>query len=81
MPFFTMLRGFQVPISILDAFLVANGLDETFGDPPMDYKDPVSDFLREKTGHSKTPFFIPYKMGFNNSELGYIAYDRVMTFG
>ena len=77
---YTILRGFQVPIPVLDAFLVANGLDETYGTPPLDYKDPASDLLREKTGHSKARLIIPARMHYSPADFGYIAYDWVMTF-
>ena len=80
MPQYALLRGFKVPIPVLDAFLVANGLDETYGTPPMDYKDPASDFLREKTGIPKIRLIIPARMHFSSADFGYIAYDWVMTF-
>lgn len=80
MPFFTILRGFKVPIPVLDAFLVANGLDETFGLAPFETRDPVSDFLRAKTGHPKTRLIIPYRRSYSHSDFGYIACAWIMTF-
>ncbi|KAK4043379.1 hypothetical protein C8A01DRAFT_13083 [Parachaetomium inaequale] len=48
----TLLRGFQVSVAVLDAFLAANKVDETFGTPPF-YKDhpdhdPISKLLLAK---------------------------------
>ena len=78
---YTLLRGFPVPIPVLDAFLVANGLDETYGTPPLDDEDPASDLLRQKTGgHSKTRLFIPNRLHYSHADFGFIAYDWVMTF-
>ncbi|KAI0008623.1 hypothetical protein F4779DRAFT_586082 [Xylariaceae sp. FL0662B] len=80
MPYHTVLRGFKVPISVLDAFLSANGVGETSGYPPFDSSDPASDLLRAKTGHPKTRLFIPHKKAYNNAAFAYVAYDWVMVF-
>ncbi|KEY69375.1 hypothetical protein S7711_08131 [Stachybotrys chartarum IBT 7711] len=47
----TVLRGFKVPVAVLDAFLAANGLDETFGYPSLDPDaSGISALLRTKMG-------------------------------
>ncbi|AEO60426.1 hypothetical protein MYCTH_2309624 [Thermothelomyces thermophilus ATCC 42464] len=48
----TLLRGFKVSVAVLDAFLAANKVDETYGTPPF-YKDhpdrdPISKLLFSK---------------------------------
>ncbi|KAK3933484.1 hypothetical protein QBC46DRAFT_434350 [Diplogelasinospora grovesii] len=80
----TILRGFKVPVSVLDLFLRANGVMETWGSPPFydrDLDEP-STLLRAKmgTGDTKTRLFIPYRMGQQRSTFAYIAYDWVMVF-
>ncbi|TRX90952.1 hypothetical protein FHL15_008157 [Xylaria flabelliformis] len=51
MPVITILRGFKVHYAVLDAFLMANGLVETFGHPPVgtDY-DNIAKLLDSKMG-------------------------------
>ncbi|KAK3935030.1 hypothetical protein QBC46DRAFT_398448 [Diplogelasinospora grovesii] len=48
----TILRGFKVSVAVLDAFLTANGLDESRGTPPFYHehpdKDPISALLYKK---------------------------------
>lgn len=39
----TILRGFRVSVEALDAFLAANGVDETYGYPPWHRKHPDND--------------------------------------
>ncbi|KFA45617.1 hypothetical protein S40293_08619 [Stachybotrys chartarum IBT 40293] len=47
----TVLRGFKVPVAVLDVFLAANGLDETFGYPSLDPDaSGISALLRTKMG-------------------------------
>jgi hypothetical protein len=80
----TILRGFKVPVPVLDLFLRANGVMETWGSPPFydrDLDEP-SKLLRAKmgTGNTKTRLFIPYRMGQQRSTFAYIAYDWVMVF-
>lgn len=86
----TILRGFKVPLHVLDAFLIANGIrSETerlcAGFPPLynDHKGPdaLTQLLRSKAGDAnKTQLFIPYKMGFDLASHAYIAYDWIMIF-
>lgn len=89
----TILRGFKVPLRVLDAFLVANGIDyETerlcAGFAPLSYNDDdqqspnaVAQLLRTKAGDAdKTQLFMPYKMGFDLASHAYIAYDWIMVF-
>ncbi|KAI0545601.1 hypothetical protein F4679DRAFT_599340 [Xylaria curta] len=51
MPAITILRGFKVHYAVLDAFLMANGLSETFGRAPVetDY-DNIAKLLGSKMG-------------------------------
>jgi hypothetical protein len=48
----TLLRGFQVSVAALNAFPVANNVDETFGTPPFynrhPDRDPISKLLLAK---------------------------------
>ncbi|KAI9155083.1 Oxidoreductase BOA1 [Paramyrothecium foliicola] len=66
-------------ISALDAFLVTNGLDETFGFAPLPSKDPVSKFLTQKLG-TPVRLFVPAREGHDDATVGYIAYDWVMVY-
>lgn len=91
----TLLRGFKVSVAVLDAFLAANGVDETFGTPPFykDHpdKDPISRLLVDKiaaaTGAAaaavdKTRFrvLIPSAEGHNSSTVAYITHAWVTVY-
>lgn len=84
----TLLRGFKVSVAVLDAFLAANGVDETFGTPPF-YKDhpdhdPISRLLADKVSAAsattdavdKTRFrvLIPAAEGHSPSAVAYVAH-------
>jgi hypothetical protein len=72
-----ILRGFKVPIAILDHFLESNGVRQTYGSPPIYDRlpfpgskdrstlDPQSAFLRTKLPDhdNATRFFIPHRQG------------------
>lgn len=85
----TLLRGLKVFISTLDAFLAANGVDETYGAPPFteDHpeKDAISALLHAKLGTDADPqrmarVIIPQRKGMNRSTVAYVAYTWVMVF-
>jgi hypothetical protein len=83
----TILRGFKLPLTVLNRFLEANGLELLEGDRPAfasDYRnlDEVSQLLRAKVGvdDTKTRLFIPYRMPHPKSDFAYVAYDWVMVY-
>lgn len=88
MPIITLLRGFKVPVEVIDAFLTANGLDETAGTPPFystnESEDQVTVLLRKKMPNSSTTtpcrLLLPYKKGYKRSRWAYIAYTWVHVF-
>lgn len=88
MPAVTVLRGFKVSISTLDAFLHANGVDSTYGAPPFyEYhpdSDPVSKLLFSKMGKAgdKTNYrlIIPQCEGHSPADTAYITYCWFMVY-
>lgn len=85
----TILRGFKVPLPILNTFLLANNINESEvlcrGIPPFydyDSVDNVTTLLRSKVGNgdSKIRIFIPFRMGFDFASSAYIAYDWTVVF-
>ncbi|KAG8156920.1 hypothetical protein KVR01_013142 [Diaporthe batatas] len=85
----TVLRGFKVPLPILDAFLLANNIYESEslcrGIPPFyEYNsvDEVTTLLRNKVGNgdNKTRIFIPSRTGFDFASSAYIAFDWIVVF-
>ena len=81
----TILRGFKVSVPVLDAFLAANNVDETYGVPPFykDHpdKDPISVLLYSKitasggtTDKTKFRVMIPSVEGHNQSTVAYVTY-------
>lgn len=85
----TLLRGLKVSVSTLDAFLAANGVDETYGAPPFTedhpVKDAISALLHAKLGPDADPqrvarVVIPQRRGMNRSTVAYVAYAWVMVF-
>ncbi|KAL2156147.1 hypothetical protein VTH82DRAFT_892 [Thermothelomyces myriococcoides] len=80
-PVTTILRGFKVPVAVLDRFLQANGIDETYGWPPRyNTLDEPSKLLRTKLGDAKTRLFIPHRLGHQLSTFAYVAYDWIFVF-
>lgn len=87
----TILRGFRVSTAVLDAFLAANKVDETYGTPPF-YQhhpdnDPISALLyakivREDKDADKNRFrvMIPSREAFSESEVAYVTYTWVTIF-
>lgn len=68
----TMLRGFKVPLKVLDAFLTDNGIPEEhealcMGALPFfrDDSDKVTALLRYIAGDTKTRLFVPFWESFN----------------
>lgn len=81
----TVLRGFKVNVSTLDAFLCANGVFDTHGTPPFfqDHpdKDPISILLFEKVqklnSHADKLNFrvvLPSLQSHNNAAVAYVTY-------
>ncbi|KAK4151837.1 hypothetical protein C8A00DRAFT_16798 [Chaetomidium leptoderma] len=89
----TILRGFKIPVTLLDRFLETNGIKPTFGYPPIydclplpgsDHPplDPESAFLRNRLGgDTKTRIFVPNRQGVARSTHAYVAYAYVMVLG
>lgn len=82
-----VLRGFKVPLPVLNAFLLANNIDESErlceGVPPFYNKvDQVTTLLRTKVGggDAKTRVFVPARMSFDSASSAYIAYDWIVVF-
>ncbi|KAH6855562.1 hypothetical protein B0I37DRAFT_365165 [Chaetomium sp. MPI-CAGE-AT-0009] len=88
----TILRGFKVPVAVLDRFLEANGVKPTFGFAPIytllsfpgadrPVLDPGSAFLRNRVGggDNQTRIFIPNRQGVAQSTHAYVAYAYVMV--
>jgi len=72
----TILRGFKIPVAVLDRFLEANGVKPTFGYAPIydllplpgadrPALDPGSAFLHSRVGgaDNQTRIFIPNRQG------------------
>lgn len=87
----TVLRSFKVPLSVLNAFLLANNINDSkmlcFGIPPFydNLKvDRVTTLLRNKVGNgdTKTRVFVSSRtsMGYYLASCAYIAYDWTMVF-
>jgi hypothetical protein len=82
----TLLRGFRVSVSTLDAFLHANGVDETYGWPPLDpATDATTVLLHSKLGSEADPqkmarVVIPQRKAKNKSTVAYVAYAWVMAY-
>ncbi|KAL2187776.1 hypothetical protein L209DRAFT_764616 [Thermothelomyces heterothallicus CBS 203.75] len=84
----TILRGFKVSTAVLDAFLAANGVDETYGAPPFysnhPDKCPISRLLSAKIA-TKDPeadrnrfrVNIPSLESYNDSVVAYVSYTWV----
>jgi hypothetical protein len=83
----TVIRGFKIPVAILDRFLEVNRVEPTLGYPPY-YNRPELDagsvFLRAKVdaiagSHNKTRIFMPQKEGQSHATYAYVAYAWVMV--
>lgn len=86
MPAITVLRGFEVSVSTLDAFLVANKARETDGDPVHypHHLEQVSDLLFTKMGNSGDKnnyrIIIPQRVGYSPADTAYITYSWFMVY-
>jgi hypothetical protein len=80
----TIIHGFKVSVTALDAFLSANNVDETYGAPPFyeehPDEDPISKLLFSKVSQhgpdaDKNRFrvLIPSIAGMGRAETAYIA--------
>ncbi|KAF7552738.1 hypothetical protein G7Z17_g4134 [Cylindrodendrum hubeiense] len=87
----TILRGFKISVAGLDAFLCANGVDETYGRPPMAEnhpdKDTISALLYTKITEaggtaSKNKFrvVIPSREGHDPSTVAYVTYSWLTVY-
>jgi hypothetical protein len=87
----TILRGFKVSVAVLDAFLAANGIDETYGIPPFyknhPDKDPISALLFTKitkaggtANKNKFRIMIPSREGHDRSTVAYVTYSWVTIY-
>ncbi|KAI1274245.1 hypothetical protein F5Y07DRAFT_219362 [Xylaria sp. FL0933] len=80
MPVITLLRGFKVHYAVLDAFLMANGLIETFGSPPIgnEYND-IAKLLHSKMGDAYVGkgarVVVPSHGSGYSSMFAYVAYS------
>ena len=86
MPAVTVLRGFKVSVSTLDAFLVANEVSATDGIPPYypDHPDRVSNLLYSKMGETGDKdnyrVIIPQRVGYSSADTAYITYSWFMVY-
>lgn len=83
----TLLRGFKVPVAVLDRFLETNHVEPTYGNTPSYHHrelDAGSKFLRTKldatAGDNKPRIFIPQIEAQQRSAYAYIAYAWVMIY-
>ncbi|KUI60009.1 hypothetical protein VP1G_07251 [Cytospora mali] len=87
----TLLRGFKISVATLDAFLGANGVDETYGSPPFykDHpdKDDISKLLYAKITQAggtadKNCFrvMIPAKEAHNTSTVAYVTWPWATVY-
>ncbi|KAH6850865.1 hypothetical protein B0I37DRAFT_353297 [Chaetomium sp. MPI-CAGE-AT-0009] len=79
----TILRGFRVPIALLDRFLEANGQHATYGHPPLSTEgelDTESTFLLTKLAgagrDTKARLFIPQREGQARAALYVVVADE-----
>lgn len=86
MPAVTVLRGFKVSVSTLDAFLVANEAGATDGEP-LHYPhhlDLVSNLLFTKMGNlgdkNNYRIIIPQRVGYSPANTVYITYSWFMVY-
>lgn len=88
MPAVTVLRGFKVLISTLDAFLLANGVGATYGTPPFYGNHPDSDtvskllFSKMSEAGDKHNYrlIIPQRESHDPADTAYITYCWFMVY-
>lgn len=89
----TLLRGFKISVTLLDAFLAANRVPETFGTPPYCRDHPHHDstskllysrFLALGGSRDVDPvrfrLVIPSRAPYNASRVAYVTYSWVTVF-
>ncbi|KAK4244290.1 hypothetical protein C7999DRAFT_35333 [Corynascus novoguineensis] len=88
----TLLRGFKVPIALLDRHPASHGVEQRERIPPHIYAagawtvdaptlpalDPQSDL--DPASLETVRLFIPYRGGWSRSAYGYVAYAFVMVY-
>lgn len=83
-PTIAIVRGLKVRVPVLDRFLAANGVDETYGLAPFYGVDPDrrTKLLRCKIGggDTRTRLFIPSKVGHDETNFAYVAWAREMVY-
>lgn len=86
MPAITVLRGFKITVSTLDAFLVANNASATDG-TPLHYPhhlDQVSNLLFSKVGDSgdnnNYRVIIPQRVGYSPADTAYVTYSWFIVY-
>ncbi|KAJ0106930.1 hypothetical protein J7T55_011025 [Diaporthe amygdali] len=83
-PTIAIIRGLKVRVPVLDRFLNANGVDETYGLAPFYDIDPdqQSRLLRSKVGggDTRTRIFVPSKLGRNETNFAYVAWAWEMVY-
>ncbi|KAI1394292.1 uncharacterized protein F4822DRAFT_44566 [Hypoxylon trugodes] len=83
MPVITVLRGFKIHYSVLDAFLRTNGVNQTHGYPPSGKTDDkIATLLSAKMGDDGkgARVFIPHRESYDQSTFAYVAYCWVHVF-
>ena len=91
----TLLRGFKVPIAVLDRFLIAHGVEETYGIAPQLEPGPLappldqhSAFFRARLTATSSDaaslggvrLFIPNRRGQAAPAYAYVSHAFVMVF-
>jgi hypothetical protein len=79
----TILRGFKVHYSVLDDFLHANGMNETYGYPPVGSAyDKMAALLQSKMGKETNGarIIIPHRESYDQSTFAYVAYYWLHVF-
>lgn len=83
-PTIAIIRGLKVRVPVLDRFLNANGVDETYGLAPFYDVDPdkQSRLLRSRVGggDTRTRIFVPSKPSHNESNFAYVAWAWEMVY-
>ncbi|KAG6368949.1 hypothetical protein INS49_003167 [Diaporthe citri] len=83
-PTIAIIRGLKARVPVLDRFLNANGVDETYGLAPFYDVDPDkrSRLLRSKFGggDTRTRIFVPSNLSHNETNFAYVAWAWEMIY-
>lgn len=85
MPVVTVLRGFKISVSTLDAFLSANKVPPTEGNPPFyeDHPDRASNLLFSKVGEwgdkKNYRIIVPQRVS-HAADTAYVTYSWFMVY-